>query len=124
MEPKDKRELEERLSSIVQMLLEAGDQSYIKGLTREALVTALEQEIQFLGLYGYEDTAAQAVVHAYLLQNLEAFIRQIPTETRVQIGESPFIHTTSGAASGIQRTEGPRYIGFIPPVVYQLHATS
>ena len=71
MDPLAVTHLEERIAEAVKMLLDAGDDTYLYGLNKDAFLTALENELQFLGLHRHDDTAAQVVVHAYLIRHLD-----------------------------------------------------
>jgi hypothetical protein len=71
MDPREVKRLEARIAEAVQMLLDAGDDTYLCGLDKDAFLKALENELRFLGLHRHDDTAAQAVVRTYLVRHLE-----------------------------------------------------
>lgn len=70
MDSLERKQLEERLFGEVQKLLAIGDQNYIQGLSRTALLEALENELRFLGLYAHTDRETPEVIRTILEQNL------------------------------------------------------
>ena len=130
MDPLKRKNLEERLFEEVQTMLIEGDRPYLLGLSRTALLEALETELQFLGLYAHSDKETPAAIHTILEQHLDQWrtyyieqkkdaisSEQQPTPaTRVQMTASPLVQITTSSASGIPMTEVTRYIGFMPPM--------
>jgi hypothetical protein len=71
MDPLKRKELEERVFEEVQTILTEGDHPYLRGLSRAALLEALENELRFLGLYVHSDRETPAVIHTLLEQHLD-----------------------------------------------------
>jgi hypothetical protein len=78
------------ITEAMQMLLAEGDQEYLGGLTADALLEALENELRFLGLYRYDDTAAQALVQAYLARHLAHWMESLQGRVNCE-HESPSV---------------------------------
>jgi hypothetical protein len=71
MNPRQKKELEERVFEEVQTILTEGDRPYLQTLSRAALLEVLENELRFLGLYVHGDSETPAVIHSLLEQHLD-----------------------------------------------------
>jgi hypothetical protein len=65
------KRLEERVHEKVDMVLTEGDQDYLRGLCRDALLEVLETELRFLGLYRHNDRESPALIHALLEENID-----------------------------------------------------
>ena len=77
MDTVERQALEERVKREVHVMLTEGDQAYLEGLSRDALLEALENELRFLGLYAYEDQESPIVIRDFLRRNLDEW-RQKP----------------------------------------------
>src|SRR2546426_7151596 len=118
--------LEERIREAVQQLLEAGDPAYLQGLSRQAFMDALENELRFLGLYRHDDHDTPARVHAFVEDHADQwrleYLSQPPPAlssaqqdipaSHIEIEASPFVSLRASAAIGILRTKGGHYISF------------
>lgn len=130
MDPLARKRLEERIVTEVQTMLMEGDRSYLQKLARAALLEALETELQFLGLYSYDDLETPVVIHMFLEKHLDQWYEdylweneipilreQQPTfEVKIQIAESSLMQLPSSTGVGITMTEATSYIGFMPPI--------
>ena len=83
MDTLDRTALEERVERNVRMILEEGDQAYLKGLSSDALLGVLEKELRFLGLYSYEDKESPKIIRDLLRDKLDHW-SQKPT-IRIQL---------------------------------------
>ena len=70
--------LEERVEKEVSIMLIEGDQDYLQGLSRNALLEVLEKELRFLGLYVYEDRETPVMIRAFLDRNLDTWRQNAP----------------------------------------------
>ena len=66
-----RKHLEERIFGEVQTILLDGDCTYLQGLSRAALLEAMENELRFLGLYAHSDAETPIMIHAILEQYLD-----------------------------------------------------
>ena len=71
MDTLDRAAFAERVEKNVRMILEEGDQKYLKGLSPDALVGVLEKELRFLGLYSHEDREAPNIIRDLLRNKLD-----------------------------------------------------
>jgi hypothetical protein len=127
MDPLTRRHLEERIAEEVQTMLTEGDRTYLRGLSRTALLETLGTELQFLGLYSHDDQETPAMIKTLLEKHLNQWCEyylwqnmlseQQPTpETKVEVPVSQLIQGTSSAGFGIQIVKPTYYIGFIAPL--------
>jgi hypothetical protein len=135
MDPSAQKRLEERIVEEVQTMLTEGDRTYLNGLSRDALLEALETELRFLGLYTHDDQETPKVIRVFLETHLDQWCEEylwqeetpmpgeqqtIPEQTtpemKVEIEESLLIQTSSSAGTGIPMTKVTHYIGFTPPI--------
>ena len=98
-----RKELEERVEREVRIMLAEGDQTYLNGLSDEALLEALESELYFLGLYPDEDHETPEIIRDLLRRRFEEW-RQKP-DLRVQLEESSVAWMPSSRAVGSLRAK-------------------
>ena len=111
MDTVERQALEERVKKEVHVMLTEGDQAYLEGLSRDALLEALENELRFLGLYAYEDQESPIVIRDFLRQNLDEWWKK--PDVRVQLTESPLLAWAfSGMAAGSLITK--QHLNFAP----------
>ncbi len=74
MEPHEVKRLEAQVAHEVQTLLTEGDPDYLHSLTHVELLTALKDELYFLGIYHGDDVAACTLVQDYLARHLPLWL--------------------------------------------------
>jgi len=122
MDPLTRKHLEERIFEEVQTMLTVGDRSYLQGLSRAALLEAMENEFRFLGLYAHSDTETPTMLHAILEQHIDLWrmhylsqqdssisSAQPPTPAIPVEITSPFVQKIVSAGSSFQIAKVPRY---------------
>lgn len=89
MDTVERQALEERVKKEVHVMLTEGDQAYLEGLSRDALLEALENELRFLGLYAYEDQESPIVIRDFLRQNLDEWWQKPKGHCRAKPAPTP-----------------------------------
>lgn len=102
--------LEERVIREVHIMLAEGDEAFLVGLSRDALIEALEDELRFLGLYAYEDQESSTVIRDLLRKNLDKWWQK--PRVRVQLADSPWSLWSSGMPAGLMITK--QHLKFAP----------
>jgi len=122
MDALTRKYLEERIFKEVQTMLMEGDRTYLQGLSRTALLEAMENELRFLGLYAHSDAETPTMIHTILEQHLDLWrmrylsqqdstisSAQPPTPAIPVEIASPWVQKIMSTVSSFQIAQVPRY---------------
>ena len=69
-----KRRLEEHIIEEVHTIFTEGEPTYLRTLSRDALLEVLESELRFLGLYPHDDQEAPEIIRSFLEHHIDQWI--------------------------------------------------
>lgn len=108
-----RKHLEERVEKKVSTILIEGDQDYLQGLSRDALLEVLEKELRFLGFYSHEDRETPVLIRDLLERKLDEWWQK-PT-LWVRLTKSPPLTVEFSSTGGDSlETETIHHFNFAP----------